>query len=203
MGTHNHPRVAKLSEDYRSALCIVALTDEDTSAASTRSSSRPGPSSIVSLLCVTPTRSPPSITVITTLDTRFVALFSLPNMFKRSFRSNQDHIRVDKTHRLKKQGSVRDPTKLSKLQRSLNHEQHDVSMAQPVAPSPIVTITIGREGRLLRRTKMCCGRLPFSRRPAVSTFPMRRVRGSLYPKKNPRSSRLSSSISTRATTTHA
>merc|ERR1712169_6531 len=161
MGTHNHPRVAKLSEDYRSALCIVALTDEDTSAASTRSSSRPGPSSIVSLLCVTPTRSPPSITVITTLDTRFVALFSLPNMFKRSFRSNQDHIRVDKTHRLKKQGSVRDPTKLSKLQRSLNHEQHDVSMAQPVAPSPIVTITIGREGRLFAAHEDVLRQAPF------------------------------------------
>merc|ERR1711988_1094483 len=129
MGTHNHPRVAKLSEDYRSALCIVALTDEDTSAASTRSSSRPGPSSIVSLLCVTPTRSPPSITVITTLDTRFVALFSLPNMFKRSFRSN--------------------------------HEQHDVSMAQPVAPSPIVTITIGREGRLFAAHEDVLRQAPF------------------------------------------
>jgi hypothetical protein len=99
--------------------------------------------------------------VITTLDTRFVAPFSLSNMFKRSFRSHQDHIRVDKTHRLKKQGSVRDPTKLSKLQRSLNHEQQDVSMTQSVAPSPIVTLTIGREGRLFAAHEDVLRQAPF------------------------------------------
>lgn len=72
-------------------------------------------------------------------------------MFKRSFRS-QDQTRVDKTARLKKSGSVRDPQKLSKLQRSLTAEDGLGGPAavkpKSVAPSPIVTLTVGREGRL-------------------------------------------------------
>jgi hypothetical protein len=91
-------------------------------------------------------------------------------MFKRSFRSNTSQVadpqhRVDKSARLMKRnngghaggggggtaGSVRDPQKLSKLQRSLSHAE-DVRMAgasqKSLAPSPIVTITVGREGRL-------------------------------------------------------
>jgi len=74
--------------------------------------------------------------------------------------------RVDKSARLAKKGtnagSVRDPTKLSKLQRSLTEREasgsssrmkvgsskaHDAANAN-LAPSPIVTLTIGREGRL-------------------------------------------------------
>jgi len=69
-------------------------------------------------------------------------------MFKRSFRST-DQIRVDKSARLKKSASVRDPQKLSKLQRSLNEEGLAGSVKQkPLAPSPIVTLTVGMEGRL-------------------------------------------------------
>jgi hypothetical protein len=86
------------------------------------------------------------------------------NMFKRSFRSNSTQVadpqhRVDKSARLTKRsggsggtaGSVRDPQKLSRLERSLAQAE-DVRMAgasqKSLAPSPIVTITVGREGRL-------------------------------------------------------
>jgi hypothetical protein len=85
-------------------------------------------------------------------------------MFKRSFRSNTSQVadpqhRVDKSARLMKRsggahgtvGSVRDAQKLSKLQRSLSNVE-DACMAgasqKSLAPSPIVTITVGREGRL-------------------------------------------------------
>ena len=72
-------------------------------------------------------------------------------MFKRSFRS-QDQSRVDKPARLKKQGSVRDPMKLAKLQRSLTeqdvHAFPQRCAAAAAAPSPIVTLTVGCEGRL-------------------------------------------------------
>jgi len=60
-------------------------------------------------------------------------------MFKRSFRSND---RVEKTVKLKK--SYRDPSKLSKLQRS-------IEQSPPIGStltSPIITLTVGREGRL-------------------------------------------------------
>lgn len=91
-------------------------------------------------------------------------------MFKRSFRSNSasqqagamtmdPQYKVDKSARLKQKGtsmanSVRDPTKLSKLQRSLTERESrrknattDASQAI-LAPSPIVTLTVGGEGRL-------------------------------------------------------
>lgn len=70
--------------------------------------------------------------------------------------------KVDKAARLKSKSSntansVRDPTKLSKLQRSLTDREakrnnavqasHQADAAN-LAPSPIVTLTIGREGRL-------------------------------------------------------
>jgi len=76
-------------------------------------------------------------------------------MFKRSFRS-QD--RVDKGTRLKKSTSVREPQRLSKkLQQSfddgtLPHQRPSSNqlggMKQPIAPSPIITLEVGREGRL-------------------------------------------------------
>jgi hypothetical protein len=86
-------------------------------------------------------------------------------MFKRSFRSQADpNTRVDKSARLKKTGSFRDAQKLSKLQRSLAAEDTTSTLLPPVAgspattvsgrtptslaPSPIVTLTVGREGRL-------------------------------------------------------
>lgn len=71
-------------------------------------------------------------------------------MFKRSFRSqDQTHSRVDKPARRKRSDSVRDPTKLSKLQRSLSEQDTAMSHSQrSVAPSPIITLNVGREGRL-------------------------------------------------------
>lgn len=92
-------------------------------------------------------------------------------MFKRSFRS-QDQNRVDKAMRLKKQGSVRDPTKLSRLQRSLTEQDAAVASQYPhlhqhhqapssAAPSPIVTLTIGREGRLFAAHEDVLRQAPF------------------------------------------
>ncbi|KAF9873634.1 hypothetical protein CkaCkLH20_08744 [Colletotrichum karsti] len=94
------------------------------------------------------------------------------SLFKRTFRSQDPNVRVDKSSRLKKSSSVRDNQKLSKMQRSATDDQPG-SMAPPVAaprggaappvpakassgagagksvaPSPIVTLTVGREGRL-------------------------------------------------------
>ncbi|KAH6646552.1 hypothetical protein BKA67DRAFT_594914 [Truncatella angustata] len=63
-------------------------------------------------------------------------------MFKRSFRT-QD--RVEKASKLKKSNSIRnDPQKLSKLQRSLEESMP----VKKTLSSPIVTLTVGREGRL-------------------------------------------------------
>jgi len=60
-------------------------------------------------------------------------------MFKRSFRSND---RVEKIAKLKK--SYRDPAVLSKLQKSFDQSPP----AGSTLTSPIVTFTVGREGRL-------------------------------------------------------
>jgi len=79
-------------------------------------------------------------------------------MFKRSFRS-QDQNRVDKSARLKKSGSSRDQTKVSKLQRSLTEK--DVAASQSTAPSPIVTLTVGREGRLFAAHEDILRQSPF------------------------------------------
>ncbi|TDZ20777.1 hypothetical protein Cob_v006121 [Colletotrichum orbiculare MAFF 240422] len=103
------------------------------------------------------------------------------SLFKRTFRSQDPSVRVDKSSRLKKSSSIRDQQKLSKMHRSAaedqpapmapppavaasasatrgpapvpskhhNHNHHSPSPAKPsVAPSPIVTLTVGREGRL-------------------------------------------------------
>ncbi|KAI9148135.1 hypothetical protein HJFPF1_11959 [Paramyrothecium foliicola] len=93
-------------------------------------------------------------------------------MFKRTFRS-QEPVRVEKASRVKKQGSVRDQTKLSKLQRSL-HEQAPATppsrsavptpAAPPVAnaaPSPIVTLTVGADGRLFAAHEDVLRQSPF------------------------------------------
>jgi hypothetical protein len=92
-------------------------------------------------------------------------------MFKRSFRS-QDPNRVDKTARLKKTGSVRDPQKLSKLQRSLTE---DALLASPaskksLAPSPIVTLTVGREGRLFAAHEDILCQSPFFEKACRGQF---------------------------------
>ncbi|KAH7310559.1 BTB/POZ fold domain-containing protein [Stachybotrys elegans] len=82
-------------------------------------------------------------------------------MFKRSFRSqDQTQSRVDKAVRLKKQGSSRDPAKVSKLQRSLT--EHDPSSSSSMsAPSPIVTLTVGRDGRLFAAHEDVLRQSPF------------------------------------------
>jgi hypothetical protein len=79
-------------------------------------------------------------------------------MFKRSFRTND---RVEKVVKLKK--SYRDPAKLSKLQKSFSHSppvgryaawlqrkglNEADARANSTLTSPIVTFTVGKEGRL-------------------------------------------------------
>ncbi|KAM5342026.1 hypothetical protein ACJ41O_015057 [Fusarium nematophilum] len=89
-------------------------------------------------------------------------------MFKRSVRS-QDPNRVDKSARLKRSGSHRDHTKLSKLQRSLTEQDsipQQKSTTQPVggvapSPSPIVTLTVGRDGRLFAAHEDVLRQSPF------------------------------------------
>ncbi|KJZ71357.1 hypothetical protein HIM_09240 [Hirsutella minnesotensis 3608] len=76
-------------------------------------------------------------------------------MFKRSFRS-QDQNRVDKAARHKKRSSSRDAAKLSKLQRSLTERDE-----APSVPSPIVTITVGRDGRLFAAHEDVLRQSPF------------------------------------------
>jgi hypothetical protein len=85
-------------------------------------------------------------------------------MFKRSFRSAD---RVDKVARLKKSGSVRDPSsqKLSKkLQQSFSDDGGGglpARSAGSLAPSPIVTLTVGREGRLFAAHEDVLCKSPF------------------------------------------
>jgi hypothetical protein len=89
-------------------------------------------------------------------------------MFKRSFRS-QDQGRIDKAARHKKPASVRDPKKLSKLQRSLAEDALPAVAGSPaslgktpsLAPSPIVTLTVGREGRLFAAHEATLCQSPF------------------------------------------
>lgn len=82
-------------------------------------------------------------------------------MFKRSFRS---HDRVDKSARLAKKSNnannnntVRDPQKLSKLQRSLE----ETLPVKRTLNSPIVTLTVGREGRLFAAHEEVLCQSPF------------------------------------------
>lgn len=104
-------------------------------------------------------------------------------MFKRSFRSRDggsshsretastmdSQHRVDKSARLMKKGSVRDPQKVSKLQRSLGGEetsrmpsgQARVTGEKSLAPSPIVTLTVGHEGRLFAAHEDVLCQAPF------------------------------------------
>jgi hypothetical protein len=115
-------------------------------------------------------------------------------MFKRSFRS-QDQNRVDKSARLKKQGSVRDPTKMSKLQRSLTeqdqyqHQQYQASShgaaAAAPSPSPIVTITIGREGRLFAAHEDVLRQSPFFDAACRNSFPDAQSRRIALPDEEP------------------
>jgi hypothetical protein len=119
-------------------------------------------------------------------------------MFKRSFRSRDaapsqrdgptvsqmdSQHRVDKSARLTRKnvsgGSVRDPQKLSKLQRSLTGEETSrMQQSQqapryadkPPAPSPIVTMTVGREGRLFAAHEDVLCQSPFFERILRGTY---------------------------------
>ncbi|RYP39422.1 hypothetical protein DL768_010716 [Monosporascus sp. mg162] len=76
-------------------------------------------------------------------------------MFKRSFRS-QD--RVEKSAKLaKKSNTARDPQKISKLQQSLE----DTLPVKKNLNSPIVTLTVGREGRLFAAHEEVLCQSPF------------------------------------------
>ncbi|QPG98822.1 hypothetical protein C2857_000154 [Epichloe festucae Fl1] len=103
-------------------------------------------------------------------------------MFKRSFRS-QDLNRVDKSARLKKSGSVRDPTKLSKLQRSLTEQDHVAQ--KPATPSPIVTLTVGREGRLFAAHEDVLRQSPFFDAACRGNFPDAQSRRISLPDEEP------------------
>jgi len=76
--------------------------------------------------------------------------------------------RVDKSARLVKKGSVRDPQKVSKLQRSLGGEEtsrmpsgQTRNSDKSLAPSPIVTLTVGHEGRLFAAHEDVLCQAPF------------------------------------------
>jgi len=73
-------------------------------------------------------------------------------MFKRSFRTND---RIEKAGKLKK--SHRDPAKLSKLQRSFDQSPDGT----PTLTSPIVTFTVGKEGRLFAAHEDVLAASPF------------------------------------------
>ncbi|KAK3181880.1 hypothetical protein K4F52_006783 [Lecanicillium sp. MT-2017a] len=104
-------------------------------------------------------------------------------MFKRSFRSH-DQTRVDKSARLKKSGSVRDPTKLSKLQRSLT-EKDLLHSQQSAAPSAIVTLTVGREGRLFAAHEDVLRQAPFFDAACRNAFPDAQSRRISLPEEEP------------------
>jgi len=103
-------------------------------------------------------------------------------MFKRSFRSRDagasqrevapatmdSQHRVDKSARLTKKGPTRDPQKVSKLQRSLRGEETSRMPSgqarhsdKSLAPSPIVTLTVGHEGRLFAAHEDVLCQAPF------------------------------------------
>jgi hypothetical protein len=103
-------------------------------------------------------------------------------MFKRSFRSRDastsqreaasaamdSQHRVDKSARLTRKGATRDPQKVSKLKRSLKGEdtsRMQAEQARPtdksLAPSPIVTLVVGREARLFAAHEDVLRQAPF------------------------------------------
>lgn len=110
-------------------------------------------------------------------------------MFKRSARQ-PDAVRVDRSARVKKSGSVRDPMKLSKLQRSLNENDaflhgHQHQQAQSATPSPIVTLTVGREGRLFAAHEDVLRQSPFFDAACRSIFPDAQSRRISLPEEEP------------------
>ncbi|GAB1319366.1 BTB domain-containing protein [Madurella fahalii] len=103
-------------------------------------------------------------------------------MFKRSFRSRDasasqreaasttmdSQHRVDKSSRLMRKGTGRDAQKVSKLQRSLNGEEASRTQSaqtrlsdKSLAPSPIITLVVGREARLFAAHEDVLRQAPF------------------------------------------
>jgi hypothetical protein len=103
-------------------------------------------------------------------------------MFKRSFRSRDagasqreaapttmdSQHRIDKSARLTKKGSARDPQKVSKLQRSLTGEDASRMPStqarlsdKALAPSPVITLTVGGGGRLFAAHEDVLCQAPF------------------------------------------
>jgi len=78
-------------------------------------------------------------------------------MFKRSFHRSTD--RVEKAVKLKK--SYRDPAKLSKLQQSFDRSPPVGLASTGTLTSPIVTFTVGKEGRLFAAHEDVLAASPF------------------------------------------
>ncbi|KAK4236078.1 hypothetical protein C8A03DRAFT_36061 [Achaetomium macrosporum] len=112
-------------------------------------------------------------------------------MFKRSFRSRDaitsqreaasatmdSQHRVDKSARLTRKGAVRDAQKVSKLQRSLTGDEASrmqTSQARldgkSIAPSPIITLVVGREQRLFAAHENVLCQAPFFEKVLRSNF---------------------------------
>jgi len=80
-------------------------------------------------------------------------------MFKRSFHRSTD--RVEKTQAVKLKKSYRDPAKLSKLQQSFERSPPVGLGSTGTLTSPIVTFTVGKEGRLFAAHEDVLAASPF------------------------------------------
>jgi hypothetical protein len=80
-------------------------------------------------------------------------------MFKRSFHRSTD--RIEKTHAVKLKKSYRDPAKLSKLQQSFERSPPVGLGSTGTLTSPIVTFTVGKEGRLFAAHEDVLAASPF------------------------------------------
>ncbi|KAL2164847.1 hypothetical protein VTH06DRAFT_143 [Thermothelomyces fergusii] len=112
-------------------------------------------------------------------------------MFKRSFRSREAGVsqreaastamdsqhRVGKSARLTRKGASRDPQKVSRLQRSLKDEESSRVRSEqatpsdkPIAPSPIVTLVVGRDARLFAAHENVLCQAPFFEKVLRSAY---------------------------------
>ncbi|KAL2143184.1 hypothetical protein VTI28DRAFT_262 [Corynascus sepedonium] len=127
-------------------------------------------------------------------------------MFKRSFRSRDastsqrevasaamdSQHRVDKSARLTRKGATRDHQKVSKLQRSLKGEETSRVQSEQarladksLAPSPIVTLVVGRDARLFAAHEDVLCQAPFFEKVLRSTYFDAQNRRILLPDEEP------------------
>ncbi|KAL2153559.1 hypothetical protein VTH82DRAFT_4714 [Thermothelomyces myriococcoides] len=127
-------------------------------------------------------------------------------MFKRSFRSRETSTsqreaasatmdsqhRVDKSTRLTRKGATRDPQKVSKLQRSLKDEESSRLRSEQarladksLAPSPIVTLVVGRDARLFAAHEDVLCQAPFFEKVLRSTYVDAQNRRIMLPDEEP------------------